>query len=124
VSRSSYRRAKAALDGRPLRADEKKAKRSRRREAVSEIRSLVIARAKGKCEACGGAGVALDHWLGGNGRRRVAESVETCWLLCRRCDEPRTANKPSAGYWNDMFAIHCARHGYPVVRHVEHGGTR
>ena len=104
----------------------KKVKRQSRSEFVSELRDRAIARSLGRCEApdCRRAGVALsmDHWLGGMGRRRVRESIETVWMLCSDCDFQRTRNMPNAKRWNDLFAMHCERHGYPPpVRHMERG---
>jgi len=77
-------------------------------------------RAGGRCEACGflRRDLTLDHWEGGNGRRRQHESVETCWMLCTRCNRDRTENDPSAEFWNRIRSAHCDRYGYPYVPHL------
>lgn len=86
---------------------------------IGAIRAAVMDRARGRCEACGErAALALDHWLGGIGRRRQMESVETTWALCGECHRDRTENRPSAADWNRHFEAHARRHGYPVVLHL------
>lgn len=95
------------------------------------IRAVVAARADGHCEAClvydpifslasALNPLELDHWLGGSGRKRQAQAVENTWALHRSCHRARQANDPSAAVWNERFAAHCGRHGYPVLRHIEH----
>jgi hypothetical protein len=105
-----------------------------RRARISRIRDEVKGRARGRCEAlhleiiagrevwmrCRHRGLALDHWLGGSGRRRPFESVETTWLLCIGDDRARTANDPTAEFWNRSFAEHCRRWGYAFTPHIEH----
>jgi hypothetical protein len=123
MSRAAYRRAKAALRGEPLRAEEKKAQREFRREIVAAIRREVFARSAGRCEACSSplyGRAVLDHWEGGTGRRRVRESIETCWALCLPCDRKRTLNKPHAEQWNVWRERHCQRYGYPFLPHIVH----
>ena len=100
-----------------------------RARAVTAIRDEVFARAKGRCEAwpsgdvrCGNKPEVLDHWLGGIGRRRQKEEVSTCWALCLKCNDHRTANWPSAAYWNDSFARHCYGHDYDFIEHRTRGG--
>ena len=90
------------------------ARKRERREKTAGIRERVMERADGCCEACGmGAfNLALDHFLGGSGRRLVVESVEMCWALCRSCDRSKTDNSPSAKHWIQLFIEHCRRHGY------------
>lgn len=108
----------------------KKAARARKegraathRDETGRIREAVLQRAAGVCENCGArtADVAhLDHWLGGSGRRRPMQAVETTWLLCAMCDYSRTHNLPSAAFWNDRRMRHCASYGYPFHAHIEH----
>jgi 5-methylcytosine-specific restriction endonuclease McrA len=86
------------------------AKATIRRDAWAEVREAVVQRALGDCEACecpiyGPAEV--DHFFGGNGRRRSLESVATCWALCADCHWLKTRNDPSAAYWPKRFAEHC-----------------
>jgi hypothetical protein len=98
------------------------------RAGIAEIRAAVMVRAGGQCEGClkrWGWSWTLDHFLGGAGRRKEKESIETCWALCGvptgpGCHGKRTRNEPSAAHWNDRFREHCERYGYPVVQHVEH----
>jgi hypothetical protein len=100
----------------------------RSRLSTAELRRAVQERAGGVCEGClnrWGWSWTLDHFLGGAGRRKEKESIETCWALCGvptgpGCHGKRTRNEPSAAYWNDRFREHCERYGYPVVQHVEH----
>jgi hypothetical protein len=109
----------------PKRADRQAGKRvAREREILArgELRSDVLGRAQGRCESCGtllaSSGVVFDHWLGGSGRRRQRESLETCWALCVLCNWRRTTNLPTAEYWNDRFRIHCERYGYGYEPHL------
>lgn len=106
----------------------KLARRATRRDALAEIIAACVRRGQCRCEApdCRKAGVRLelDHWLGGVGRRRQRESVETCWMLCTACHFERTRNYPSAEFWNDRFAEHCRAHGYQPIAHREHTGAR
>lgn len=79
-----------------------------------QVRAEVFARATWNCEAgCGSHVTAetgrLDHFFG---RAKAPESIETCWALCVKCDEDKTANRPSALYWYTAFLIHAARNGY------------
>lgn len=89
----------------------------------AELRNQVLQRAAGKCEnpRCRKdlhkAGVEVDHWLGGGGRRTQKQSIETCWALCVECHQDRTLNLPDAEAWNAHFQAHCAKHGYDFVPH-------
>jgi 5-methylcytosine-specific restriction endonuclease McrA len=68
------------------RKEEKAAKRAIRRDAIARIRDAVFARARGKCERCGKAPPDhLHHLIGGIGRRRAMEDVDTCAALCEPC---------------------------------------
>jgi hypothetical protein len=108
----------------PLRRERlslERAAREREILARAELRHDVLVRAGFKCEACRAdlrAGAVFDHWLGGNGRRKQAESRETTWALCLPCNERRTTNEPSAAAWNDIFEAHCMRHRYPFTPHI------
>jgi hypothetical protein len=89
----------------------KVAKRKAKKHAWGQVRDAVVARAANRCEACTGWLVGLaqvDHFFG----RSRAETVETCWALCRQCHEEKTINRPSAASWLIAFAKHCAKHGY------------
>lgn len=101
-----------------LRAEKKRT----HKEATDAIHGAVLLRSRGACEApnCGTRSFVLqmDHWLGGSGRRRTLQSIETCWMLCRPCHDARTRDGQTK-YWNHYFAIHCANHGYPFTPHIE-----
>lgn len=100
----------------------KRLKVQTRQLTSAQIRAAVMRRADGRCEACTGplglSGV-WDHWLGGSGRRKALESVETTWALCAYCNHQRTDNIPSAKHWNRRFQTHCDTHGYPFTPHKE-----
>jgi hypothetical protein len=87
-----------------------------RQEKITDIREQVWLRSNGRCEACGiplpSVLGELDHALGGSGRRRALESVETTWRLDHRCHVLKTNNDPTAFYWAEKFAEHCRQHGY------------
>jgi 5-methylcytosine-specific restriction endonuclease McrA len=88
----------------------KEAKRKAKREARGEVRAAVMDRAHGRCECCGsGDGLLeLEHFFG----RARAESLETCWALCRACHRSKTDNDPSAAWWLKRFARHCEHYRY------------
>ncbi len=98
--------------------------------ATGAVYRAVMARAGGQCEAwhhacyawrrCGRTAFVMDHWLGGNGRRKAMESVETCWALCDRCNADRTANRPTAAYWNESHRQFAEKHGYEHTPHITH----
>ena len=89
------------------------------RLATAKLRAAVFLRANGRCESCGKPHpVAMDHFLGGSGRRRQQQSYENTWALCSRCDSNRTHNVPSAEFWNDRFKRFAERYGYPVLAHL------
>ena len=109
----------------PRAVDRKAAARRERKQEILEraaLRDDVIARSGCRCEACGAdlrtAGMVLDHWLGGNGRRKALESLKTLWALCLSCNEKRTANKPNAAHWNKIFERHCERYNYEFTPHI------
>lgn len=93
-------------------------KRLTRKEMVAKVRPLVEARAAGSCECgCGtrfGAFGDTAEWDEFHGRRHI--SVEETWFLARRCHQAKTANFPSRRYWDNIFASHCRRMGYPPPR--------
>lgn len=92
----------------------------------AEIREACVQRADGKCECgCGRAFTPFDpaewdHWLGGNGRRRQKESVETTWMLIRSCHQQRTRNWPSAEHWNALREAFCKKWNYAFKPHIVH----
>ena len=102
-----------------LRLEERKA----RMERLREIRIKAMERAKGQCEApdCHNRTLDLqmDHWLGGSGRRREEEALDTVWMLCAKCHAARTCNVPSVSAWNALWRVHCKRYGYEVAGHRE-----
>lgn len=75
------------------------------------VRAACVIRSEGKCEACGRwAGEALhcDHMFG----RARSEEISTCWMLCPRCDDDKTHNRPDAAHWLKLFLEHCVKHSY------------
>lgn len=106
------------------RVEEKRDLRRERSKARQTIRHQAIARAHGRCEnpTCKADlrehGAIMDHWLGGSGRREQEESLDTVWMLCLRCNQERTDNRPSARYWNHRFNIHCNQYGYNYTPHI------
>ena len=112
----------AALKGKRAVAKAKKLRLSKkeiRKREVSDLRTIVMTRAQGRCESCGGEmhseswrGVLeLDHFLGGS-NRRFLESIETCWALCSWCHQRKTRLQPSAESWFERFIQHARIHGY------------
>lgn len=122
ASLAEYRRAKAKLRGVPTREETKAIRKLVRDTAFRDLALKVLTRAQFVCECCCAwlpfTG-EIDHWLGGSGRRRQRESIETIWLLCSSCHADRTANRPSVEHWNERFRLHCERYGYPFVPHLE-----
>jgi hypothetical protein len=109
----------------PTRTERLKTEREEREREIlarGELRHEVLKRAGERCESCGAdlhvAGFVFDHWLGGNGRRKAEERIDTTWALCLACNQARTDNDPSAEHWNERFERHCQRHGYPSRPHV------
>lgn len=96
------------------RAGTKKEKSALKRVATSDIRSEVIRRAGGECEACGeGFGNwnldQLDHFWG---RGKVPQSAENCWLIHQSCHRQKTDNHPSRALWLERFRAHAIRNGF------------
>lgn len=77
------------------------------------VRTLVLSRARGLCEACtapfggGFESATIDHFFG---RAKADEDLVTCWALCVRCHDAKTNNRPNAAHWQLGFARHCARY--------------
>lgn len=93
-----------------------KAKSKAKKEARREVREACVARADGVCEACSrwtGESLHLDHFHG----RAREESVESCWMLCPRCDSEKTENRPTRIYWLRVFRDHAIRRGYAAQVH-------
>lgn len=91
----------------------KKAKRASKKEARSDVRAAVVARANGACECgCGGwfgfgfAAETMDHFWG----KARSESLESCWALRWDCHQRKGAG-PSAE-WLGRWMRHCLKHGY------------
>jgi hypothetical protein len=107
------------------RKEEREEKRVAHAMATSDLYTEVMARANGRCESCRlpTLNLVLDHWEGGAGRRRERQNIRNCWALCAvgasSCNSRRTANYPSAEFWNVRFAEFCARHGYSPTTHIE-----
>jgi len=103
------------------RKEEKARRRARFAEETRRIREAVWRRS-GRCEACGyttgDSYDQLDHVLGGSGRRRQRQSVETCWRLCWYCHRKKTENEPTRKWWAARFITHCEKYGYPIPREV------
>lgn len=87
----------------------KAAKAKAHREEMASIREQVLARAGDFCEGCGLSHTELqvDHFFGGNGRRRALQSRFTCWALCSQCHHLKTTNQPDAAAWLAEFVRHC-----------------
>jgi 5-methylcytosine-specific restriction endonuclease McrA len=121
VDETQLRRLGAQLDAclKPKRAvvearGRRVVKKRARREVANFLRALVVKRAEGTCEACGSGqmGLEVDHFFGGNGRRKALEAKETCWALCHSCHLNKTNNRPSPAYWLRAFASHAEKHGF------------
>jgi 5-methylcytosine-specific restriction endonuclease McrA len=84
----------------------KKAKSSARQQVWGDVYSAVATRSGGCCEACGEdefvAPLECDHFFG----RARAQSVETCWMLCRGCHRKKTDGSPTSAWWFRRFIEH------------------
>jgi len=92
----------------------KESKRSAKRKETTSVREAVLKRAGGRCEVCQHgltefSPAEMDHFFG---RGKAAQSVSSCWALCRYCHRSKTDNHPTAGYWLERFAAHCDFYGY------------
>lgn len=72
------------------RAEKRAAKRAAEREEMATLRSVVMARANGRCEVCYRAETPanplhMHHLRGGSGRRRQEQRPETCVMACVLC---------------------------------------
>lgn len=81
-----------------------------------QVAEAVVSRADGRCEACGEPLSLFEPELVGEidhaeGRGR-SESVETCWVLHRKCHRARHAGFPSAVWWLRHYVKHCRAFGY------------
>lgn len=75
------------------------------------VRAACVVRSEGKCEACSrwaGEALRCDHFFG----RARSEEVSTCWMLCPKCDEAKTQNRPAAATWLKKFLEHTAKHHF------------
>lgn len=89
----------------------KTAKRESAKEKRSAVRDAVMSRANGYCEVCrihSACPLELDHFFG----RARAESVDTCWAVCRWCHHKKTNNSPSAQHWLRAFIEWSGRYGF------------
>lgn len=126
VKRAPVKPMKAA------RLAKKKLSREEINAETARLREYVFTRAGGLCEAywfipgsdhrnrCLRPTTDLDHWLGGNGRRRQQQSAANTWALCWVHHRLRTDASPSDAFWNESFAIHAKVHGYDPEPHVKH----
>ena len=87
------------------RKDAKASKRQAKRDADASVRRLVMARSRGRCEACGewrGDDLELDHFWG----RSRDRTPFGCWALCSGCHAVKTRNQPSRLWWLERFRKH------------------
>lgn len=99
----------------------KEEKRRRHAEETKAIRAALFDRSVGKgCENCGKrfALLEMDHMLGGSGRRRQRQSVETCWAICQECHRNRTINVPSREFWRHRMRRFLVANEYPIPREL------
>jgi hypothetical protein len=75
-----------------------------------ELRQRLVARARGRCEACGEKPCQeCDHFFS---RARAEENEATCWMLCTSCHFQKTVNHPNAAHWFRRFIEHCRKYLY------------
>jgi hypothetical protein len=113
------RKAKAARKTRsPRAAGATKADRDAAAAAEwMRVKAAVRARSGGRCEVvrpgmprCPRAAVDCDHfWQGAN--KRIRQSVESCWDVCREDHDLRQANTPTRLFWVDVFEVHVLTSG-------------
>jgi 5-methylcytosine-specific restriction endonuclease McrA len=87
-------------------------KKKTRKEKWAEIREAVLRRSHGLCECgCGDEyeRLEVDHFFGGNGRRKALESVETCWALSPNRHWQKTQNLDPETDLREFIA-HCNDH--------------
>ena len=123
--RAVYARKKATPASRGYFAqtvkERKEENRRRHVEETKAIRAAVFDRSVGKgCENCGKrfALLEVDHMLGGSGRRRQRQSVETCWAICQECHRNRTINVPSREFWRHRMRRFLVANEYPIPREL------
>jgi 5-methylcytosine-specific restriction endonuclease McrA len=92
-------------------AKPKRQKKASKKSERAFVRSLLVHRAQGACEACGNEddGLQMDHFWG---RAKAPEQEDTCWLLCFHCHDLKTRNHPGAAYWLSLFIEHSGRYGF------------
>ena len=104
----------------PQHRKERAERTATRRDEDAGVRTAVMARADGACEACHvpvssftvtKAPLELDHFFG----RARDRSMRGCWALCRNCHAEKTFNHPSRLWWLERFEIHARRLGYGEV---------
>ena len=129
IAKPKRKRIAQKLPGVPRKAA-KEAKRQRHAIETAHIRLAVWDRSRGRCEAygedgfrCQGVAHILDHWDGGSGRRRQRQTVATCWALCVRHSDQRTANWPSAAWWNASREAHCLGNAILFTPHIERASS-
>ena len=107
----------------PTSGERRASKKQAHAEETSTIRAAVMARADGRCEACGmhvraGDRLELDHLLRGAGVRRQEQSVQTTWAIHLSCHRARTEGKDLAWWtfssWPLTERAFLVRHGYPT----------
>lgn len=108
----------------------KKLSREEMNAQTADIREQCVKRSGTWCECgCGQPytpfyPAEMDHFLGGHGRRKQRQSVESCWMLRRDCHAAKTRLSPSSAFWDAKWAAHAARYGYPVLTHIQHNASR
>lgn len=108
---------KKALPGVSIKA-KKKAKRDDYAALRAKVRAEIEPRAKGHCECCHAyvvprEALQMDEFRGGSNRRKLTNRVN-CWLLCARCHDDKTHNRPSRAAWVKEYVGHLDFNGIPV----------
>jgi hypothetical protein len=95
-----------------------------KRANTSAVYQAVEERAENWCECGCGKPLAEVPWLANpildhfEGRAR-SESLETCWMLRRDCNDDRTANRPNAREWLEKFMRHCRKYANGLDAYFE-----
>jgi 5-methylcytosine-specific restriction endonuclease McrA len=91
--------------GVPTAKQERREKRTTRRDVDAMVRERVFRRDWHQCCNCGTLdGLTLDHAFG----RARDRSAAGCWTLCAACHQQKTNNIPSRRWWLERFRAHVA----------------